>query len=238
MSRVLGNILDPIRDELSPHVWDDPASTHPVLKPQHRKWIKSTIYAALAKAGYTNMPDWLHLVLTGSLTTYQYSESSDCDVGLFVDARLLPEWSRGEMIGVMVGKVDGSTLPGTPFVMQDFVVPSGLKPDDLYKPGLRSGYDIDTEKWLVPPEKDHVRDVEKEENAWYVYALQVADKLETLLRYEPDKAVQMWHNIHRTRQRDQAAGKGDYAITNIVYKMLAKRGIFPVLSDLTGEYIA
>lgn len=238
MTRVLGNILDPIRDELSPHLWDQPESTHPVLKPQHRKWIKANIYKALSAAGYTDVEKWLRLVLTGSLTTYQYSEASDCDVSLFVDTKMLPEWSRGEMIGVMVGKVDGTTLPGTPFVMQDFVVPSGLKPSDLYQPGLRSGYDIDKEKWIVPPERDRVHDVEQEENGFYVFALQMADKMESLLRYEPDKAVEFWHQIHKRRARDQAAGKGDFAESNIVYKFLANRNLFPAISQASGEYIA
>jgi death on curing protein len=234
----LSNVLDPIHTGLSPHVWDEPESTHPRLKKQHAKWIKRTIFAALTQAGYTDIEKWLHLVLTGSLTTYQYSEGSDCDISLFVDTKLLPEWSRSEMIAVMVGKVDGTTLPGTPFPMQDFVVPGGLKPEDLYKPGLRSGYDLDTESWIVPPEPERVHDVQAEENGFYVYALQMADKMESLLKYEPDKAVTFWHQIHKRRQVDQKRGKGDFAESNIIYKFLANRGLFPKISEVSGEYIA
>jgi hypothetical protein len=234
----VANILDPIHDTLDARVWDDPGADKPVLKPKHLHWIKKTIYDALEKAGYTDVEKWLHLVLTGSLTTYQYSDESDCDVSLFVDTKVFPEWSRAEMIGVMVGEVDGTTLPGTPHPMQNFVVPSHIKPHDLYKKGLRSGYDLDTQTWVEPPEHDRVHDVEAEENGFYAYALQMADKMERLLKYEPEKAAEFWHAIHNRRRRDMASGKGDFAESNIVYKFLANRGLFPAISEATGEYIA
>lgn len=235
---IIGNILDPIRSGLDPSVFDNPNSEKPKLKAVHRKWIIQTIHNTLDDAGYHNVDEWLSLVLTGSLTTYQYSDQSDVDISLFVDAEVFPEWSRAEMIGVMVSHVDGTKLPGTPHVMQCFVVAKGVSKEALYRKGLRSGYDLETDKWIIPPEKDRVHDVKAEENGWYVYALECADKMERLLKYEPDKAVQYWHMIHKARQRDQKAGKGDYSVSNIVYKFLANRGLMPIISDLSGEYIA
>lgn len=238
MSEVLANILDPIHDMLPPSVWSDPGSDQPKLKPQHKKWIQRHIRQALEDAGYSHVDEWLSLVLTGSLTTYQYSDESDCDVSLFVDTEIFPEWSRAEMIGVMVSKVDGTKLPGTTYPMQCFVVASGVTKESLYQPGLRSGYDLEADTWINPPERDRVHDIKAEENGMYVHALEQADKMERLLRYEPDKAVEFWHQIHTKRQRDQRAGKGDYALSNIVYKFLANRGLFPEISEASGEYIA
>jgi 2'-5' RNA ligase len=232
------NILDPIHAELDPRVWDNPAATKPILKPLHAHWIKKQVYETLEKAGYTDIEKWLTLVLTGSLTTYQYSEESDVDISLFVDSKVFPEWSRAEMIALMVDKLDGTTMPGTPFPLQDFVVGEGIKPTDLYKPGLRSGYNIDQGHWLVPPEHDRVHDVKAEQGGFYAWALQMADKMERLLRYEPDQAIEFWHSIHKKRQRDMAKGKGDFAESNIIYKMLANRGLFPQISGVSGEYIA
>jgi hypothetical protein len=237
-SRYHANILDPIHTGLSALVWNDPEGTHPKLKRQHATWIKRTIYGALSKAGYTDIEKWLSLFITGSITTYQYSDLSDLDVSLFVDTKVFPEWSRAEMIGLMVGQVDGTKLPGTPFPLQDFVVPPGVKPTDLYKQGLRSGYSLDTDGWINPPEREHIKDVQQEENGFYIYALECADKMERLLRYEPDKAVQYWHQIHKRRQRDQKAGRGDFTESNIAYKMLAQRSLFPQIAETSGEYIA
>lgn len=89
---VVANILDPIHATLTPAVWDHPDSPKPTLKPAHKKWIWHTVTQTLKHAGYTHMDEWLSLVLTGSLTTYQYSDSSDVDVSLFVDGHKLPEW--------------------------------------------------------------------------------------------------------------------------------------------------
>ena len=232
------NILDPIHADLDPRVWDNPAATKPILKPQHAHWIKKQVYDTLERAGYTDIEDWLTLVFTGSLTTYQYSDESDVDISLFVDSKVFPEWSRAEMIALMVDKLDGTMMPGTPFPLQDFVVGEGIKPNDLYKPGLRSGYNIDDNKWIVPPEPGRVHDVKSEQGGFYAYALQQADKLETLMKYEPEKAIQAWHALHHRRQRDMRAGKGDFSESNIAYKFVANRGLFPKLSALTGEYIA
>lgn len=232
------NILDPIHPDLDPRVWEHSDGPQPRLRPQHRVWIMQTIHSIFERHGYDSSEEWLRLVFTGSLTTYQYSDESDVDISLFVDTKIFPEWSRAEMIGIMVGEIDGTTLPGTPFPMQCFVVPHDVSPQDLYKPGLRSGYSLNTDSWIVPPDPSRVHDVEKEMNEAYTYALEVADKMERLLRYEPDKAELFWHQIHRRRKRDQRNERGDYAPSNIAYKMLANRGLFPVISELTGEYIA
>jgi DNA-binding transcriptional regulator YhcF (GntR family) len=103
---------------------------------------------------------------------------------------------------------------------------------------LRSGYDLSSDEWIVPPEEDRAIDVKKEMNAAYVYALECADKMERLLRYEPSKAIQFWHQIHKRRRRDQQAGKGDFSNANIVYKFLDNRGLMPAISEVSGEYIA
>lgn len=232
------NILDPIHAELDSRVWNHPAADKPTLKPVHAHWIKKHVYDTLEHAGYTDIEKWLTLVLTGSLTTYQYSDSSDVDVSLFVDSRIFPEWSRAEMIALMVDRLDGTVLPGTPFPLQDFVVSEGIKPNDLYKPGLRSGYNIDTNKWIVPPERSRIHDVKVEEANAYTRALLMADKMERLLIHEPDAAIRFWHSIHRKRQADMRAGKGDYADSNVTYKMLSQRGLFPQIADVSGEYIA
>lgn len=235
---VYSNILDPIHKTLDPTVWDNADSPKPILKAHHRTWIINSITHVLEEAGYDNVKSWLDLVLTGSLTTYQYGEDSDCDISLFVNTAHFPEWSRAEMISVMVEHMDGKHLPGTTHPMQNFVVPPGIEPTMLYQPGLRSGYHLNPPEWIVQPELSRVHNIEQEMNASYVYALECADKMERLLQYEPDHAVQYWHMIHRQRQRDQRAGLGDFTLSNIVYKFLAKRGLLPEIAQASGEYIA
>lgn len=234
----IANILSPIQTGLPSQIWDNPTADEPTLKPHVADFIRHTIYHALETNGYARPKTWLHLVLTGSLTTYQWDSDSDCDVSLFIDSAVFPEWSRAEMIGVMLDHCDGVKVPGSPFPLQDYVVPAHLKPADLYRPGLRSGWDIDQQRWITPPERGRAHDVQAQENGFYVWALEQTDKLERLMRYEPQKAIQMWHQLHERRRRDMAAGKGDFAESNILYKFIANRGYFDQLSKLTGEHIA
>lgn len=235
------NILDPIQRQLDPSVFDKPDSPRPTLRPEHTTWITKSLFKLLDDNGYDNPQKWLSIVLTGSLTTYQYSDHSDCDLSLFVNTAVFPDWSRAEMIGLMIEHMDGKLLPGTTHPLQDFIVSPKLSKEDLYKPGLRSAYVVfgdNAGQWLVPPERERVHDVEHEENEAYTIALENADKMEHLLRYEPDKAVMFWHQIHKRRMRDQNAGKGDYSPSNITYKFLANRGLFPQLEEVSGEHIA
>lgn len=232
------NILDKVSLTLPVLIWDHPESATPKLKPQHAKWIVSQIHKVLESGGYSNPSEWLDLYLTGSLTTYQFSDSSDCDVSIFIKSDRLPGWSRAEMIALMIDHLDGTRLPGTPYEMQDFVVAPKIKPADIYRKGLRSGYDILRNIWVNPPDPELIHNVEAEENGYYVAALESADKMEHLLRYEPAKAITFWKQIHHRRMRDQTDGKGDASAANLVYKFLAQRGLFPKLEEATGTHIA
>lgn len=234
----IASILDPIHSTLDPRVFADPASDAPTLRPELTQWIPQIIFEVLDRHGYDHPENWLTLVLTGSLTTYQYSDGSDCDISLFIDAKKFPDWSRAEMIGMMVSDFDNVDLPGTPHPMQAYVVAPGLQPQDLYKPGLRSGYVVYGDgagTWIVPPDRDRVHDVEHEMNDAYTVGLLAADKLDLLLRFEPDRAVEYWHELHKRRQGEQTAGNGDYATSNIVFKMLVNRGLAAQAARLAGD---
>lgn len=231
----IANILDPIHDGLDPTVWENPQEDEPRLKPQHLHWIKNAVARALTKNGYEHPDQWMSLYLTGSLTTYQYSDESDVDVSIFVNTQSFPEWSRSEMIGVMISEFDGTVkMPGTTHPLQVYVVAQGLTPHDLYQPGLRSAYSLDQDNWVVPPEKSRTHDVQAEFKRAYAEALEDADKMESLLKYEPPKAVQFYKQIHRRRMHDQQSGKGDYSDSNIIYKFLDKRGLTQQVAQVGG----
>jgi hypothetical protein len=223
----LASVLDPIHDTLDPAVWENPGQAEPRLKHQHLHWIKSTIQGTLEKHGYESVDEWATYYLTGSLTTYQYAPDSDVDISIYVNTQSFPEWSRSEMIGLMISEFgdDGTKLPGTQHPLQVYVVPAGTQPSDIYMPGLRSAYDLQSDSWFVAPEKTRAHDVQVEYRRAYAMALDGADKMELLLQYEPHKAAQYYDQVHRRRMHDQQAAKGDYSDSNILYKFLEKRGL-------------
>jgi hypothetical protein len=230
------NILDEVSDQLDPKVWDDAYAPNPVLRPEINSWVTNFIIEALDHNGYTHMEDWLELIVTGSLTTYQYSPASDFDVSLFVNADKFPEWSRAEMIAIMMDECDNIPVPGTGHPLQCYVVAEGFEKTDLYKPGLRSAYDLSTDTWIVPPEKERSRNVIKEMNEVHTIALENADKMEGLIRYEPFKAVQYYNQLHRRRKNDMEQGKGDFSPSNISYKMIEERGLIDQIHGIMKQY--
>jgi hypothetical protein len=141
------------------------------------------------------------------------------------------------MIGLLVEEMDGVKLPGTTYDVQLFIQPPHIQPDDIFRPGLRSGYLLDEDRWLVPPDRSRVHDIQKEMYDTYTYALETADKMDRLIKYEPHKAVLFWNQLHRRRARDQRAGKGDYSPSNIAYKFVVNRGLTEQLGKIMGKKI-
>jgi hypothetical protein len=224
------NILDPISSHLDPAVFIHPEAPDPQVNPKLNRWVHRAVHAALEKHGYEGPQRWLKMFLTGSLCTYQYSPEADFDLNLFVDSAKFPEWSRAEMIGILTTALDGQNLPGTNHPLQIFVSSKELGPKDKFKPGLRAAYDLDADKWLVPPDKHAAHDVEHEMNTSYIYALEVADKMDRLLRYEPDKAVHAYNVLHKLRKSHD--GEGEFNQYNIAYKYLSNHGYFDKLRKL------
>jgi tRNA nucleotidyltransferase (CCA-adding enzyme) len=232
------NILDPIHKSLDPDVFDHPEQTAPLLKPRLNRWVKNLIYSTMRDAGWPEPKKYANLVLTGSLTTYQWAAHSDFDVSLWIDSVVMPEWVRGSLISLMIETCDGTIVPGTTHPIQCYVVGKQTRKEDLYKPGLRAGFDLDTNKWLVHPEKQHSVDVNKEFPALINYCQMVQDKMQLLLKYDAYGSKTYWDRIHHQRMRDMKAGKGDYAQSNVVYKWLLNANLGPLIEQVTGERVA
>src|SRR5205814_3466090 len=116
-------------------------------------FIRRVYYRSFAKFFHVSpadVPHFVNLVLTGSLTTYQYSDTSDTDMSVFPNYPLFqrkfgldPVQARKELIALNIDHLDGTFIPGSPHPLQFFVLPEGIKSEDRFKPGLRSGFDLD-----------------------------------------------------------------------------------------------
>jgi hypothetical protein len=225
------NILDPVMPTLDKRVFNGITP-----KPTIVKFVKNLYYRTFSKTFGVPLADvsqYINLYLTGSLTTYQYSDTSDCDNSVIVNwpklSRFLgedPQEIRRAMIAMSIDHLDGTFLPGGSHPLQFFVVNEGIAPQDLYKPGLRSAYDLDTERWLVPPERDRSHNVMEDFPDAFSRAADIADKMETMLDSDdPQRATELWKQVHEKRMLDQRAGLGDYCEGNIVYKWLVHQGL-------------
>jgi 2'-5' RNA ligase len=235
------NILDPVVDHLDQKIFD---GTDP--KPAVVKFIAG-IYDRAFKEKFPEFDseECLDLYLTGSLTTYQYSEHSDCDISVIPNYELMEssigipaDLIRKELIALSIDHLDGTTIPHTTHPIQFFVIASGIEPDTLYAPGIRSAWSFNDKKWVVPPERERSHDVQKEFPDIYQKALDTADKMTQMLDHDPDTAREMWHQLHKKRQLDERAGLGDYSESNVIYKMLLNMGLFDRIKNELHEFVA
>lgn len=236
----VANILDPIQETLDPKIWDNPTDDEPKLKSTINAWIKSALFGTLKNAGYKNPEQWISLIVTGSLTTYQWSEESDLDVSIWVDLNEFPDFQRSEMIKLIINELDGDMVPGTSHPIQCFVVDVTEihSPQEIYKTGVRSAYNLDNDEWIVKPERERSKNVPTQFPDFFRKAKQSSAKMELLLKFQPDAAKAYWHFLHRRRRDDMRAGLGDYSESNIIYKMLANDGLFDDIARVTEEHIA
>ncbi len=203
----LGNILDPPQTTLTPFLFQDGGLPQPILRPQIKRWLEETIREELDKY-HPDSEKWASLVLTGSLTTFQYSDASDVDVSVFVTPNFMPEFDRARLIGMVVHNLDGTKVAGCPYPLQVYIVSPKITKEMLYQPGLRSGYDIDTDTWIIPPEPNRVHDVQKEYNAFYVKAMEVLDKLHSLIKHNPIRAKEYYTYLHDCAEERKCRAEG------------------------------
>jgi 2'-5' RNA ligase len=234
------NIMDPVMPTLDQRVFKDEVPRSGV-----QSFIKKIYYKAFEKHFGIPAAGLINLYMTGSLTTYQYSDTSDSDIGVFpnypeIQKRLGldPAEVRKELVAMSIGSLDGTFLPGGSHPLQFFVMNPGATPEETYKHGVRSGYSLDSHEWVNPPEKDRVHDVQVEFPEMYRRAEAMAQKMRDMLDHDPDKARELWKQIHAKRSLDEQAGLGDFSEGNITYKYLLHEGLFDRIRKELGEYIA
>ncbi len=236
----IANIFDPIEDKLDQRVFNDEDPRNSI-----KNFVKRLYYREFARE-FPNLDpkELVKLYITGSLTTFQYSDTSDMDISVFPDysafekAGIDPKEARKRLISMSIDHIDGTFLPGGSHPLQFFVVPEGIKPTDLYQFGLRSAYDLGQNEWIIPPEKSRVKDIKREMPEMYQRASAMADKMTQALDDDPETARAMWLQVHQKRQLDQRAGLGDFSEGNIVYKFLLNQGLFDRIRTELNEYIA
>ena len=241
-NEVTANIFDPIQQTLDQRVFkgDDP-------RPSIATFIKKKFFSTMRDTLVDDPESYFDLYLTGSLTTYQYSSSSDCDISVFPDYDKLmslleedsPEDVRRELITIVTTELDGTILPSCSHPLQFFVMQPGVSPGDKYKAGERSAWNLQTGGWLVSPEVSRSHDVAQEMPDLYQRAQDIAEKMQTLLdARDYDAAREMFAQIHKKRSMDEQAGLGDFSEGNIVYKWLLHQGLFDRLREEAGVHIA
>lgn len=167
---VTESVLDPVHDTLAKEVWTEDEEH---IKEKHRSFILDKLYEWLDKMDVEAEPKMVAIV--GSITTYQYTDSSDIDVNVVID---VDEEKRKEILKFLPNE---SPLPGTKHPVNYYI--SKDAESNIQK--KESAYDLLNDEWIKKPEQSDVV-------VPYSYVLEIAkffmDGIDArIAEYERDK---------------------------------------------------
>jgi hypothetical protein len=221
------NILDPIQETLDPDVFDlsfDPPEPRLSIFEGHLNHVREQLRL------YGFDPMSFRFYLTGSICTYQYSDTSDCDISIVATEEMSDE-ERAFIIKTIILPLDGGHFPGTNYPFQHFVQPYGVDIEDIFVLGNRAAYDFEDREWVSPPNKERATDVRVKYPDWFAKAIQTSDKMNALLDNGDSQAAwDMYKAVHEKRAADQKK-YGDFSEGNIQYKYLVNNGTFDRLRN-------
>lgn len=136
------SVLDPVHNTLAKDVW----TRDQKLKSKHRDYILDTLREWLDKMGVEKEPSQVAII--GSITTFQYSKTSDIDVNVVID---VPESKKDELIKFLPNE---TPLPDTQHPVNYYIASDAGKNVEK-KP---TAYDVLNDKWFSgkSPKKSQV----------------------------------------------------------------------------------
>lgn len=136
------SVLDPVHETLAKEVWDSDGK----LKSKHKKYILDKLSKWLKEMKIEAEPK--HVMIVGSIATYQYSPLSDIDVNVLID---IPEDRYKQIIPLLP---NGEPLPGTTYPI-NYYLSTLAEPNDIA--GRQAIYDVVTDKWVKRANKEKIQ---------------------------------------------------------------------------------
>lgn len=145
------SILDPIHKDLSSDVWDE----NKKMKPEVRNQIFDILHTWINNIKLNQEPESLYMV--GSLTGYQYNDSSDIDIEVVLD---INEEKLKRLKKIIP---NGNLLKNTNHPINYFI-----RTPDMETENFRSIYNIIEDEWILKPT------IPKQSKSYYKLALNQA----------------------------------------------------------------
>lgn len=147
------SVISPVRDALSPHVWEGEEA----FRPDAKEFILDQLDHALS--GYEGYLEHVKRVyIIGSITGLQYDDDADVDCNIYIDVEAFAmemgvdaEALRHSIREALI-KNNGTNLPDSDHPVNYF-----LATDDTMPPALGI-YDLLEDYWIKRPENDYPED--------------------------------------------------------------------------------
>lgn len=203
------------------------------LKPKSRYAMLKTIKHFLEFSKFPPSVNIKDVIFTGSLTNYNYNESSDVDLHIIIDYNDISD--ETEYIKYLFLKLKNIyadsfdiTIHGYP--IEIFIEDYRDRVDDTWK----SSYSIVDDKWINGPQKS---DVEIDKEVILTKAKKHISKIRSLINDSKiDELEKYLNSIKVDRSDSLQKEKSDYAENNLVFKLLRNSGVLEKITEFIKKH--
>lgn len=227
------------KDSLSPEIFERDGGSF-IMRGDIRKNLLSIADNFLDSLG---VEFFVHdIILTGSLSNYNWSEYSDIDLHIILDMDEFGEENKNEILLRKIFREFFDTKKDYwnkkhNIKIKNFDVEIYVQ--DIKEKHVSSGvYSIVQNKWIIEPEKEHLN---IDDNKIIEKGEDVQKKIDTLFNNVKDKDI--INQIDCLKERIKKFRKcgldngGEFSYENLVFKLLRRNGYIEKLLDLKKQII-
>ena len=220
-------------DTLSPDVWVKDGKSYS-MKPEIRERLME-----IGDDFYNFLKvevKLYNITLTGSLSNFNYSKFSDFDLHLIVDYNEID--ANHELVEDFFNMKKTIWNQRHDITIKDFEVEVYAQNND--EPHHSTGvYSVMEDKWEVIPEKENITvdkaEILKKSKSW---AKQIDNVEKVFIKRKYDKVIKLVDKLKEKLKKFRSAGLegcGEYAIENLIFKVLRRSGYIERLNDMKED---
>ena len=224
-----------LQDELNPFVWDLSKGGVEKMKPEIRERLLEIAYEFIE---FLDVPVFVNdIILTGSLSNYNWSKYSDFDLHILIDFNQFPTESL-ELYQKLFNLKKLLFNSNHDIKIKNYEVE--LYAQDENEPHESTGvYSILYDDWIKKPKKEDVemnkKEIESKSKQWMdIIDGVIENASDEELEYSKKLIQKYKDKIKKFRKCGLDKG-GEYSTENLVFKVLRRNGYIEKLYDFENE---
>lgn len=226
-----------LQDNLNPDVWYLPKNSDGIekIKPEIRERLLDIAYEFIE---FLDVPVFVNdIVLTGSLSNFNWSKYSDFDLHLLIDFKQFPKESL-ELYQKLFNLKKLLFNSNHDITIKNYEVE--LYAQDESEPHESTGvYSVLFDNWIKKPKKEDVKinfkEIDKKSKSWMNMIDEIIKNVSDEDLDEAKKVIGKFkEKIKKFRKTGLESG-GEYAIENLVFKVLRRNGYIQKLYDFENK---
>ena len=224
-----------LQDTLNPKIWVSPSSPDVKMKSDIREALLEIAYQFIDFVGVDVFIE--DIIMTGSLSNFNWSSFSDVDLHLMIDYDQFPkeQWDLYKELfnikKILFNKNHNITIKG-----YDVELYAQDKSEEHTSGGI---YSVLYDDWVQKPKKEKVdidrKSIKNKAKQWMVAIDKVIENAEDEELEDAKKLISKYKDKLKKYRKSGLEKKGEYSIENLVFKFLRRNGYIEKLYDFENE---